>query len=512
MGVSGRQIRFPLARLELSVGGPAYAGDQSLRGNEGCENTLTDDGKDRATQDEQKHGDPQSQRAMEAALASAQRLVSAAERFGRAGPDDVGPGPEPGEPEPGGPGLNEPGSGGDPSAEFPVPAETDRPDPASEPEDGQPEPDLIPWSRTAEPVSRRKRRRAADPHGDVGAGHGSHARSVPGSPPDSAGLDLRPVTNTELVARLTPELLLRPRRRVPSAGWRRTIYRSSLGLVRVPPGRLERRRLELIARARTPVGSGHHRVAILSMKGGVGKTTTTVTLGLTLASLRSDRIIALDANPDRGTLADKLTAQPRTSIRDLLEHRLSIERYADVRGFTAQTASRLEVLTSDQNPATAAAFSEADYRTACGVLERFYSVCLTDCGTGLMHSAMTGALGLADQIILVTTPAVDSARSAGATIDWLTAHGHEDLAAGAVVVLNALRRTSGHGIDMDVLAEQFAARCRAVIRIPYDPYLDQGASVELDQLARETSDAFLQLAAAVGDGFTRRRTELELAR
>jgi MinD-like ATPase involved in chromosome partitioning or flagellar assembly len=125
---------------------------------------------------------------------------------------------------------------------------------------------------------------------------------------------------------------------------------------------------------------------------------------------------------------------------------------------------------------------------------------------------MTGALGLADQIILVTTPAVDSARSAGATIDWLTAHGHEDLAAGAVVVLNALRRTSGHGIDMDVLAEQFAARCRAVIRIPYDPYLDQGASVELDQLARETSDAFLQLAAAVGDGFTRRRTELELAR
>lgn len=504
MGASGRQIRFPLARLEPSVGGPAYAGDQSLRGNEGCENTLTDDGKDRATQDEHNHGEPHSQRAMEAALASAQRLVSAAEQFGRTGPGDAEPGTEPGGP----------GSGGAASAETPVPAERDRPDPASDPDDGQPEPDLIPWSRTVDPVSRRKRRRAAAHEADVGAGPGSQARPGPGerAPADGAGLDLRPVTNTELVARLTPELLLRPRRRVPSAGWRRTIYRSSLGLVRVPPGRLERRRLELIARARTPVGSGHHRVAIVSMKGGVGKTTTTVTLGLMLASLRSDRIIALDANPDRGTLADKLTTQPRTSIRDLLDHRLSIERYADVRGFTAQTASRLEVLTSDQNPATAAAFSEADYRSACGVLERFYSVCLTDCGTGLMHSAMTGALGLADQIILVTTPAVDSARSAGATIDWLTAHGHEDLAAGAVVVLNALRRAAGHRIDMDVLAEQFAARCRAVVRIPYDPYLDQGASVELDQLARETSDAFLQLAAAVGDGFTRRRTELELAR
>jgi MinD-like ATPase involved in chromosome partitioning or flagellar assembly len=430
---------------------------------------------------------------MEAALASAQRLVSAAERYGRPSQDD--------EPEP-----QPPGSGGDPGAEAPVPARTDRPDPAGDPAAGQPEPDLIPWSRTAEPVSKRKRRRAG-PEGDVSAGHGNHARSGP-----AEDLDLRPVTSTELVTRLTPELLLRPRRRVPSAGWRRTVYRSSLGLVRVPPGRLERRRLELASRARTPVASGHHRVAILSMKGGVGKTTTTVTLGLTLASLRSDRIIALDANPDRGTLADKLTTQPRTDIRDLLEHRLSIERYADMRGFIAQTASRLDVLTSDQNPAVAAAFSEADYRSACGVLERFYSVCLTDCGTGLMHSAMTGALGLADQIILVTTPAVDSARSAAATIDWLSAHGHEDLVADAVVVLNALRRPAGHGIDVDVLAEQFAARCRVVVRVPYDPYLDQGASVELDQLSRETSDAFLQLAAAVGDGFARRRSELELAR
>ncbi len=274
MGASGRQIRFPLARLEPSVGGPAYAGDQSLRGNEGCENTLTDDGKDRATQDEHNHGDPHSQRAMEAALASAQRLVSAAERFGRTGPDDAEPGTEPGGSlagprlagprlaalSPAAPESGRAGSGGAASAETPVPAERDRPDPASGPDDGQPEPDLIPWSRTVDPVSKRKRRRAAAHEGNVSAGPGSHAPPGPGehAPADGAGLDLRPVTNTELVARLTPELLLRPRRRVPSAGWRRTIYRSSLGLVRVPPGRLERR-LELIARARTPVGSGHHR-------------------------------------------------------------------------------------------------------------------------------------------------------------------------------------------------------------------------------------------------------------
>jgi MinD-like ATPase involved in chromosome partitioning or flagellar assembly len=228
-----------------------------------------------------------------------------------------------------------------------------------------------------------------------------------------------------------------------------------------------------------------------------------------LASLRGDRIIALDAIPDRGTLADKVTAPPG-SVRDLLEHRTAIDRYADMRGFTAQTASRLEVLTSDPNPASSVAFGEADYRDVCAVLERFYSVCLTDCGTGLMHSAMAGALRMSDQIILVTTASVDSARSGSATLDWLIAHGYHDLASDAVVVINATRRSRRGSVDQGQLEDHFAARCRAVIRIPYDHYLEQGAAVELDQLAKETTEAYLTLAAIVGEGFSHRRAGLEL--
>ena len=46
----------------------------------------------------------------------------------------------------------------------------------------------------------------------------------------------------------------------------------------------------------------------------------------------------------------------------------------------------------------------------------------------------------------------------------------------------------------------FAARCRAVTKIPYDPHLEEGAEVELDQLSRATADAYLALAAIIGDG------------
>ena len=138
----------------------------------------------------------------------------------------------------------------------------------------------------------------------------------------------------------------------------------------------------------------------------------------------------------------------------------------------------------------------------CQVLEHYYSIRLTDCGTGLLHSAMTGVLRLANQIVLVSSPSVDGARSASATLDWLQAHGYGDLVRHAVVVLSVIRRTRS-GVDLDRLEQHFAARCRAVVRVPYDAHLDEGAEVELSRLNRATVNAYLMLAAEIGDAFSR---------
>jgi MinD-like ATPase involved in chromosome partitioning or flagellar assembly len=296
------------------------------------------------------------------------------------------------------------------------------------------------------------------------------------------------------------EFLLPARRRAPSPGWRRVVFHASGGMLRVPASAAELRRRDMISRVRTPVAGGHHRVAVMSLKGGVGKTTTTVGLGSTLASLRGDRVIAVDANPDRGTLSDKVRLETSATVRDLLNERRHITRYADVRSFTSQAASRLEVLASDRDPTVSVAFSDDDYCHVARVLEHYYSICLTDCGTGLLHSAMGGVLRLADQIVLVSTASVDGARSASATLDWLAAHSYGDLVRNAVVVLSAIRPRSRSTVDLNRLEEHFAARCRAVTRVPYDSYLEEGAELELDQLNRATADAYLALAALIGDG------------
>ncbi|MFB8770870.1 AAA family ATPase [Nocardiopsis alba] len=326
-------------------------------------------------------------------------------------------------------------------------------------------------------------------------------RRDPPAPPPYPGPDPEAGVTSDALDAAT---LVRNRRQGPSGGWRKAVHTASLGLINPGESPKVLRERELVARACTPVASGHHRVAVLSLKGGVGKTTTTVALGATLASLRGDRVLAVDANPDRGTLSDKVRLETAATIRDLLNERHLVARYADIRGFTSQSPSRLEILASDRDPAVSEAFSDQDYREVARLVEHFYSICLTDCGTGLLHSAMRGVLGLADQVVLVSSASVDGARSASATLDWLEAHGHGALVASAVVVLSMVRTDNKSSVDLDRLQDHFAGRCRAVVRVPWDGHLEEGAEVDLERLAPATRDAYLQLAANVGEAFAHR--------
>jgi MinD-like ATPase involved in chromosome partitioning or flagellar assembly len=74
---------------------------------------------------------------------------------------------------------------------------------------------------------------------------------------------------------------------------------------------------------------------------------------------------------------------------------------------------------------TVSAPSDQDYEDVSQVLEHYYSICITDCGTGLLHSAMAGVLrrGRSDR---AGCPIVD-APAAPAPPDWLQAHGYGDL-------------------------------------------------------------------------------------
>jgi MinD-like ATPase involved in chromosome partitioning or flagellar assembly len=282
----------------------------------------------------------------------------------------------------------------------------------------------------------------------------------------------------------------------PRTGWRKAVHRAT----GFNPGvsTKEAGQRALIDRVNQPL-RGPFSIAVLSQKGGVGKTTITVGLGATLAATRGDRVVAVDANPDFGTLAQRGADETDSTVRDVLldEH---IVRYPDMRRHTSQSPSRLEILASERDPATSEAFSDEDYRGVLRVLERFYNIVLTDCGTGLVHSAMAGVLGEADAIVIVAAPAIDSARSALATIDWLEGQGYSHLVPGATVVISA-SRPGAIGLDISKLASHFLPRIHALHVIPFDDHLAEGSEIDLDLLGRQARQAFLHLAATVADSF-----------
>lgn len=325
------------------------------------------------------------------------------------------------------------------------------------------------------------------------------AQPQPATPPATAADRItrpRPPATPVGTAFAVNDLLTRRRAR-PTSGWRRVVYSATAG--RCNPGLsvadADRRRL--ITQVRTHL-AGSHQVVAASLKGGIGKTTITACLGLTLAEHRGDRIVALDANPDAGSLADRLTGHVGITIRDLITNLDTIRSWTDIAHYTS-LAGRLQVLASDQDPAMSEAFTRDEYHAVTTLLRRYFSVLLTDSGTGLVHSAMGGALEGADTLVIAGAATLDAASRASKTLDWLEAHGYNHLVERAVVALSH-DRTSRY-VDTSTIREHFTTRCHAVVDLPPDPHLAIGGPIDLNELQPRTRDAYLTLAAHVAEQF-----------
>lgn len=299
-------------------------------------------------------------------------------------------------------------------------------------------------------------------------------------------------------ADFTSEAMLRSQSAAPAGGWRRLVHRATGGLVKLGPSAAELRERELIARVKAPI-RGCRKIAFISRKGGVGKTSTCLLAGHTFASLRGDRVVALDGNPDAGTLAHRVRRETQATVSSLLSDRDEIVRYADIRAYTSQAPTRLEVVAADDDPTITQALGQEDFHEAISILEHHYNLVCLDTGTGVLESATRGILEEADQVVVVMAPSLDSARAAASTLDWLEENGHRELVRGAVAVVNAVR---GKGlVELERIEEHFRGRCRATVRIPWDPHLEAGAETVIEELSAETRQAYLELAAEIASGF-----------
>jgi MinD-like ATPase involved in chromosome partitioning or flagellar assembly len=305
----------------------------------------------------------------------------------------------------------------------------------------------------------------------------------------------------EPAAMLTADRLLdvsARNRPAPESGFRRFFYYLTLKTVNLGDSLKVRERKALDARIGAVVSGGAKFVPVLTRKGGVGKTTVSTLLGMALALSREDRVIAIDANPDRGTLAERVSKSTRFTVRDVVNRAAAIDGFTDFSTMVSRDVTRLDVLASDSDPMLSEAFDEGDYNVVADMAARYYSIVLTDCGTGIVHSVMRPTLQRATGLVIVSGGSVDEARLASETLTWLEANGYGDLVRNSVVALNTATQAT-QLVKLDEIEQHFKTRVRHVIRIPYDPALAAGSVIKFKDLKRGTREAARELAAVVVD-------------
>jgi MinD-like ATPase involved in chromosome partitioning or flagellar assembly len=250
------------------------------------------------------------------------------------------------------------------------------------------------------------------------------------------------------------------------------------------------------ARIGAVLEGGAKFIPVLTRKGGVGKTTISTLLGMALAQVREDRVIAIDANPDRGTLAERVSKSTRFTVRDVVNRAAAIDGFSEFSNMVSRDETRLDVLASDADPMLSEAFNEGDYNVVADMAARYYSIVITDCGTGIVHSVMRPTLQRASSIVIVSGGSVDEARLASETLTWLEANGYGELVRNSVVALNTATQATLL-VKLDEIEQHFKTRVRSVIRIPYDPALAAGSVIKFNELKKQTRDAARDLAAEV---------------
>lgn len=191
-------------------------------------------------------------------------------------------------------------------------------------------------------------------------------------------------------------------------------------------------------------------IAIVSPKGGVGKTTLTALLGTLLSRVRRDRIVAIDTNPDFGSLGRALAPDHDVFVDDLLD---VLDRpnltVTELDRHLGRAREGLMVLPAPTDPARMASLDERAYRSVIERLQQLVGVILLDCGTGLQEPAALAAQACADQLVLVSDgqPATASLVSEAASLL------HQAGPPITLVVNRWPRRSKQARIDIDKLSE-----------------------------------------------------------
>jgi len=226
--------------------------------------------------------------------------------------------------------------------------------------------------------------------------------------------------------------------------------------------------------------------AIASGKGGVGKTTTTVNLGTSLAGA-GHGVVVVDVDLGMANLSGFVSLEAgEATLHDVLAGE------ADIEEATYELAGSIYAVPGGIELDGYAETDTSELGSVIAALRERFDYVLLDVGAGISHETVL-PLGLADSILLVTTPEPASVQDCRKTVDLA------DRAGGSVGGLIVTRVHPGSDVSYRDIADGLGLTLLATV--PEDPAIREsvfaGTPLVVHDPDSPAAMAYKRLAARV---------------
>ncbi|MCP2337571.1 AAA family ATPase [Actinomadura rupiterrae] len=259
-----------------------------------------------------------------------------------------------------------------------------------------------------------------------------------------------------------------------------------------------RAKAELAASIQRPVTTGR-RIAVLGMRGGAGKSTIAALLATVFAHYRHDRVLALDVDPDLGSLPLRLGITRSRALADLAGTAGGFQTFADVESHLIRATERLWALPGNRGQIGDSPLDATIYRDTALPLTRFFGITLIDCGSGVTRPLPRAVLEGVHAQVLVAPATVEGARSVGRALDWMGSNGLRGHVPRTVAVFTVKSPHTRRTLDIDGTSAILAEAGVSCLKLDYDRHVASGAPISPPRLAEATSTTAVRLAALALD-------------
>lgn len=256
-------------------------------------------------------------------------------------------------------------------------------------------------------------------------------------------------------------------------------------------------------------------VPVISLKGGVGKSTSTITLGSTLAKYRhvSDTV-AFDSATD-GSLRRRMPVEQNrsvtsdarlflSSVQERAKHKQSLSG-SEVKVQLYSNSAGLQALVAAQHLKDYK-LDEDEFHQILETLHHEYMVNLIDTSPERRVPTFWPTIQTAHALVLVTTPNALSVDAAKRFIDLIRNSKYQNLLARTVLLWNNAAPGKEVVINVEAsqsyLVQQLSTRndpSTCLVEIPTDEHLAAGGEINLKLLRKDTRRQFERAAALLMD-------------